>query len=135
MQWTWPIELTDALQKVPEWYVPGNAAEIILRGIQHGNCVGSYVERHFAASDKELNPKCLLLFTDFYEAELRIFFGPNDEGKIVSVNAGIYQAKGRYNKDAPKEQIQSLFNAKKFLLGLTAGAFVAVRVSVNENTE
>ena len=128
LNWVWPQELTDSLSKFPEWYVPSRAAEIILRGKQHGNCVGAYVGRHFAPPDKHLKPKCLLLFTDYYEAELQITFGTGKDGTLKSISADVYQAKGRFNIDAPSAAIRSLLEAKKMLVGLPVTAFAASRV-------
>ena len=128
--WIWPKELTDSLSKFPEWYIPSSAEEIILRGKHHGNCVGSYVQRHFAPPDKGLfsASKCLLLFTDFFEAELRISFGIDKDGKKASIKADVYQAKGRFNKDAPDTVMRSLLSAKKSLVGLSVYAFAASKV-------
>jgi len=60
---------------------------------------------------------------------LRISFGEDNEGKIVSISAEAYQAKGRFNKDAPAEAVRSLLEAKKMLVGLPVSAFFASSVS------
>jgi len=47
--------------------------DIRLRGLEHHNCLGAYVDRHFWVMKLiPANYKTLLLFTDFYEAEIKI---------------------------------------------------------------
>ena len=108
----------DALAEViktvsPEWYIPEYASEIRIRGRQHHNCVGAYVDRHFRPCEQ--NFKMLLLFTDYCEAEVHITFGvvrikkEKYYGEFLvksgqchgCISAKIQQAKTAYNKDIP----------------------------------
>ena len=122
--WVWPRELTDSLLKTPQWYVPSRPEEIILRGIQHKNCVGSYVQWHFEKPNEKLSCKNLLLFTDNFEAELMIHFGIDNNGNKKSIDVNINQIKGKFNKDAPWEARCSLEAIKRKLIGLSANAFI-----------
>jgi len=108
-QYTWDT-LSPAIKEVsPEWYLPEYTSDILIRGQQHHNCVGSYVERHY--KPVENNFKMLLLFTDFCEAEVHLLFGEVVvDGKAFSgcINIKILQAKTAYNKDISKNDLSEL---------------------------
>jgi len=123
-QHTWDI-LSAAIKEVsPEWYIPEYTLDIRLRGQQHHNCVGSYIERHY--KPVENNYKMLLLFTDFCEAEVHFYFKEIIvEGKafIACYNAIIQQAKTSYNKDISKEDLSELNELIKVFINLPVENF------------
>ena len=119
-RYTWDA-LTEVIKTVsPEWYIPEYATEIRIRGQQHHNCIGGYIERHF--HPHENNFKMLLLFTDYCEAEVHITLGEVKISKekyygefLVKsgecngcTNASIQQAKTSYNNDIPPSDIKEL---------------------------
>jgi len=108
----------------PEWYLPEYTSDIRLRGQQHHNCVGGYVERHF--KHVEDNYKMLLLFTDFYEAELHLFFKEIiKEGKVFigCIEVKILQAKTTYNNNIPGNDLLELKKIIKVFLNLPVEYF------------
>jgi len=123
-QHTWDT-LSAAIKEVsPEWYLPEYTSDIRLRGQQHHNCVGGYVERHY--KPVENNFKMLLLFTDFCEAEVHLFFGEVIvDGKVFlgCIDANIQQAKTAYNKDISKEDLSELKKIIKVFYKLPAENF------------
>ena len=113
-------KLTAVIREVsPEWYLPEYTSDIQLRGQQHHNCVGGYVERHYQPAEN--NFKMLLLFTDFCEAEVHIFFADVvTDGKafLGCVNVKILQAKTAYNIDISKKDLAELKKVLKMFLKL-----------------
>ena len=130
-QHTWDTLSTVIKEVSPEWYLPEYTSEIRLRGQQHYNCVGTYVERHFCPV--ESNFKMLLLFTDFCEAEAHLFFGDIiAEGKtfLGCINVKIQQAKTAYNKDISIKEFLEVKEVVKAFLGLPAENFNPVRKNI-----
>ena len=123
-QHTWDA-LSAAIKEVsPEWYLPEYTLDIRLRGQQHHNCVGSYIERHY--KPVENNFKMLLLFTDFCEAEAHLFFGEvivDGKAFLGCINVTIQQAKTAYNKDILKEDLLELNEVIKVFINLPADNF------------
>ncbi|MCL2800669.1 MAG: hypothetical protein FWD28_02805, partial [Treponema sp.] len=123
-QHTWDA-LSNAIKKVsPEWYLPEYTSEIKLRGKQHCNCVGSYAERHY--NPVENKSKMLLLFTDFCEAEVHLYFQEIIvDGKAIlgCINVTIQQAKTAYNKSISKEDLLELKNVIKVFINQPAEIF------------
>ena len=123
-QHTWDT-LSAAIKEVsPEWYLPEYTSDIRLRGQQHHNCVGGYVERHY--KPVENNFKMLLLFTDFCEAEVHLFFGEvivDGKAFLGCIDAKIQQAKTAYNKDISKEDFSELKEIIKVFFKLPAENF------------
>ncbi|MDR0316954.1 MAG: hypothetical protein LBH89_00660, partial [Lactococcus lactis] len=108
----------------PEWYIPEYTSDIRLRGQQHHNCVGSYVERHY--KPVENNFKMLLLFTDFCEAEVHLFFKEVIvDGKVFlgCTDAKIQQAKTAFNKDISREDLSELKKIIKVFINQPAEYF------------
>ena len=126
-QHTWDT-LSAAIKDVsPEWYLPEYTLDIRLRGQQHHNCVGSYVERHY--KPVENNFKMLLLFTDFCEAEVHLFFGEVVKDSKVFLGcteAKILQAKTAYNRDISKKDLSELNEVIKVFLNMSAEDFCPV---------
>ena len=118
-QHTWDV-LSAAIKKIsPEWYLPEYTSDIRLRGQQHHNCVGGYIERHYCPVER--NFKMLLLFTDFCEAELHFFFDEIIvEGKafLGCIKISILQAKTAFNEDISKEDLSELKNVIKVFYNL-----------------
>jgi hypothetical protein len=102
---TWEF-LTLIIQEIsPEWYIPEFATDIRLRGQKHHNCVGAYVNRHLEYVNNH-NTKTLLIFTDYYEAELSCTFDKlkdNKTGKeyIGCISCKVQQARMEFNKEIP----------------------------------
>jgi len=137
---TWDA-LAEVIKTVsPEWYIPEYASEIRIRGQQHRNCIGGYIDRHFQPHKN--NFKMLLLFTDYYEAEVHIYLGEvtvksekyYGEFLVKSgqnhgcVSAKIMQAKTAFNKDIPssdKKELEEIITAFK---GLPAEFFNPVLI-------
>jgi hypothetical protein len=123
-QHTWDT-LSAAIREVsPEWYLPEYTSDIRLRGQQHHNCVGGYVERHY--KPVENNFKMLLLFTDFCEAEAHLSFKEIVvEGKafLGCIDAKIQQAKTAYNEDISKEDLSELKKIIKTFINMPAENF------------
>jgi len=123
-QHTWDT-LSAAIKEVsPEWYLPEYTSEILLRGQQHSNCVGSYAERHF--KPVENNHKMLLLFTDFFEAEVHFSFREiilNGKAFLGCIDVKIQQAKTAYNKDISKNDLSELKKVVKVFFNLPAENF------------
>ena len=117
--------LSAAIKDVsPEWYLPEYTSDIRLRGQQHHNCVGGYIERHF--KHVEDNYKMLLLFTDFYEAELHLFFKEIiKEGKafIGCIEVKIQQVKTTYNNNIPGNDLLELKKIIKVFINLPVESF------------
>jgi len=123
-QHTWDT-LSAAIREVsPEWYLPEYTSDIRLRGQQHRNCVGTYAERHYKPVEKKF--KMLLLFTDFCEAEVHLFFGEVIvEGKafLGCIDVKIQQAKTAFNKEISKEDLSELNEIIKVFINLPAENF------------
>jgi len=123
-QYTWET-LSDVIKEAsPEWYLPEYTSDILIRGQQHRNCVGSYVERHY--KPVEDNFKMLLLFTDFCEAEVHLFFKEIiTDGKafLGCFDVKIQQAKKAYNKDILKKDLEELKEVIKVFIKLPAEKF------------
>ena len=123
-QYLWEILSNEIKEASPEWYLPEFASDILIRGQQHHNCVGSYVERHY--KPVEDNFKMLLLFTDFCEAEAHLSFGQiTIKGKtfLGCNNVKIMQAKTAYNKDISKTELLELKEVIKVFLKKPAEIF------------
>jgi len=95
----WPVILTDVLLDCPEWYIPTMKAEVLLRGVEHSNCVGAYNDRHF--QQPIAGYKVLLLFSDMYTAEILLRYRNNE-----IIKASVVQVRGQYNKDAPMADVR-----------------------------
>jgi len=108
-QYTWDV-LSAAIKDVsPEWYLPEYPSDIQIRGQQHHNCVGAYVDRHYTPVKN--NSKMLLLFTDFCEAEVHLSFGEIiKEGKafLGCIDVRLQQAKTAYNRDISNDNLSEL---------------------------
>jgi len=108
----------------PEWYLPEYTLDIRLRGQQHHNCVGSYVERHYRPVEN--NFKMLLLFTDFCEAEAHLFFEEvivDGKAFLGCIDVKIQQAKTAYNRDISKSDLSELKEVIKVFINLPAEDF------------
>ena len=132
-QHTWD-SLSAAIKQVsPEWYLPEYTSDIRLRGQQHHNCVSSYVERHYKSVEK--NFKMLLLFTDFCEAEVHLFFGEiiiDSKAFLGCIDATIQQAKTAYNKDISIIDLSELKKVIKIFLKLPAEDFNPVCKNIEQ---
>ncbi|MCL2185119.1 MAG: hypothetical protein FWB86_04590 [Treponema sp.] len=118
-QHTWDI-LSAAIKDVsPEWYLPEYTSDIRLRGQQHHNCVGGYIERHYKPVENDF--KMLLLFTDFCEAEVHLFFREIiEDGKafLGCINARIQQAKTAFNKNISEKDFSELKKVIKVFINM-----------------
>jgi len=133
--YTWD-DLSEIIQRLsPEWYIPDRVTDIRMRGLVHHNCVGAYANRHFESVISRAGArKTILLFTDFYEAEVTISLAEliDMTGKIYigCSSAKLQQATTEYNKAIPEDELLELvkivdafyrlpgeyFNPKKVLL-------------------
>jgi len=115
-EYSWDCQLVELINTVSEgqWYIPICPEELIRRGIDHHNCVGSYFERHFKEPDisGKVLSKTLILFSDEAEAEIRLVFksDKNEDKKTseniintVCTNSRLMQCKTRYNKLYPPD--------------------------------
>jgi hypothetical protein len=101
----YPYLYTPQLREVVErsgWRLPVTPMELIERGQEHHNCIGSY-ESSFRRK-KEM----LLVLKDDAEAELRLEF--EDE---FCVGGELIQCKGKFNKNMPNDGLQFLFDSLK----------------------
>jgi len=123
-QYTWDT-LSAAIKEVsPEWYLPEYSTDILIRGQQHHNCVGSYIERHYKPVENQF--KMLLLFTDFCEAEVHLFFREvvvDGKAFLGCADVIIQQAKTAYNKDITKNDLSELKEIIKVFFNLPAEYF------------
>lgn len=123
-QHTWDILSAKIKEVSPEWYLPEYASDIRLRGQQHHNCVGGYVERHY--KPVENNFKMLLLFTDFCEAETHLFFGEviaESKAFLGCIDVKIQQAKTAYNSDISRGDLSELKKVIKIFSNMPAENF------------
>jgi len=124
--------LSDLIRNVsPEWYLPEYTSDIRLRGQQHHNCVGSYIERHY--KPVEYNFKMLLLFTDFCEAEVHLFFREmviDGKAFLGCIDVKILQAKTAYNKDISISDLSELKKVVKVFLKQPAEDFNPVIIDI-----
>jgi len=124
MKYSWE-ELTKVIQDVsPEWYLPEYPSDIRLRGQQHHNCIGGYVDRHFAPVID--NMKMLLLFTDECEAEVHVYFGELVKDTKVYIgcrDVKIMQARTAYNREIKTNDFLELKEVVKAFRKLPVEAF------------
>ena len=131
-------ELSEIIQKTcPEWYIPERVTDIRMRGLVHRNCVGAYASRHFQAIRVIAgNKKTMLLFTDFYEAEVTIAFAEmtDFEGKkyVGCYSAKLQQATKEYNKEIPADDISDLLKIVKEFHKLPAEYFNPKKIPLKE---
>jgi hypothetical protein len=113
-EYTWD-ELEKVIKGVSQkWYLPKRGSDIRLRGQQHHNCVGGYVERHFKTVSEKF--KMILIFTDDCEAEIYLTFEEvTEDGKTYKgcINAEIMQAKTAFNKDITPDKLSELHEVIK----------------------
>jgi len=79
IEYTWESKLTDLIFATCEglWKLPVKPVELVIRGIKHRNCVGSYYGRHFDIPNpnaKKTAHKVIVLFSQEAEAEFQLFF-------------------------------------------------------------
>jgi len=135
--YTWD-ELLKIIQKIcPEWYIPERATDIRMRGLEHHNCVAAYSDRHFRSAKLLAgNKKTLLLFTDFYEAEVTITMAElldiKNSNYIGCSSAKLQQATTEYNKALPESEISELIKIVRAFQKLPAEYFNPVRVLLKD---
>jgi hypothetical protein len=89
-------ELTDIVKR-HGWYLPKAPIDMLIRGKEHHNCVGSY------GKSQRNNTGRLVVFKEDTEAEL--IFGVY-EGFIL--DGSVYQCKGKYNKDMSQDGLRDI---------------------------
>ena len=135
--YTWD-DLTKIIQEIsPEWYIPDRLTDIRMRGLVHHNCVGAYAKRHFESVI--IRPgikKTILLFSDFYEAEVTIAFAElfsiKGEKFMGCSSAKLQQATTEYNKAIPSSELIELKKVAKAFYELPAEYFNPKKVLINK---
>jgi len=115
-----------------EWYLPEFHSDIRLRGQTHHNCLGGYSDRHFADVSGKGRSKTLLLFTDFYEAEVSCAFTevdhPQKGKRWLCTGAKVYQAKGACNANIPDADRRTVEKIAQSFVKLPVELFNAVKL-------
>lgn len=113
-EYEWPSGLVDLIESISEgeWHIPVMPIELVIRGENHHNCIGSYIDDHFEkpaidTSDLILY-KTLILLSEEAEAELLLVFEKQDStdkptgagaSKTVCIHSRLVQCKTMYNKE------------------------------------
>ena len=119
IEYAWSRELVNLVNEISEgkWYIPVRPSELKLRGKSHKNCVGGYIDRHFAKpivdSNDKTSHKLLILLSDEAEAEIYLYFKTETKKNKDSLNdapekrvcysSKLVQCKTKFNKVYPSD--------------------------------
>jgi hypothetical protein len=109
-------ELVEIVEK-HGWYLPKTPADMLQRGYDHHNCVGSYEVRQngcFPATynRRDYSTRNIVIFNDEASAELSFRsqgYVLGNEGAVIT-SGRVIQCKGKYNKDMNQNGLEGIIN-------------------------